>query len=159
MKVICVAAAFAALVPALAPLSALAQTEVPYLYAATTPRNCVDRAKFPNFLAQMRADAARQGIGPRGQAALNGINFDESVISHDRGQKVFTQSFEEFSGRMVGQRLARARSMMQRHAQLLARIRQDFGVPPGLIVAIWGLETDFGAFLGNFNTVRSLATL
>jgi lytic murein transglycosylase len=155
IKTIIGAMLFAAMVPAIA----AAQTEVPYRYAATTPRNCVDRAKFPAFLVRMKAEAAAQGVGQRGLAALDGLSFDESVVSHDRGQKVFTQSFEEFSGRMVPPRLGRARQMMQKHAQLLGRIKQEFGVPPGLIVAIWGLETDFGAFLGKFDTVRSLATL
>jgi lytic murein transglycosylase len=148
-----------ALVAVLLPSAASAQTEVPYRYAATTPRNCVDRAKFPAFLSQMRAEAAQQGVGRRGLAALDGLTFDESVISHDRGQKVFTQTFEQFSGRMVPPRLARARAMMKKHAQLLSRIERQFGVPAGLIVAVWGLETDFGAFLGNFPTIRSLATL
>jgi lytic murein transglycosylase len=148
-----------AVMAALFPAVAFAQTEVPYRYAATTPRNCVDRAKFPAFLSQMRNEAARAGVGQRGLAALNGLTFDESVISHDRGQKVFTQSFEEFSGRMVPPRLARARQMIQKNAALLDRIEKQFGVPKGLIVAVWGLETDFGGFLGNFPTIRSVATL
>jgi lytic murein transglycosylase len=146
--------------------SALAQTPapaapgaVPYRYAATTPRNCVDPAKFPAFLDQMRREASAQGVSPRGLAALDGVAFDPSVVSRDRGQKVFTQTFEEFSGRMVPPRLGRAKQMMAKHAALLAKIEQQFGVPAGIIVAIWGLETDFGAFLGEFNTVRALATL
>lgn len=149
----------AILTAALYPTIALAQTPPPYRYAATTPRNCVDRAKFPAFLSQMRNEAARQGVGPRGLAALDGLTFDEDILSRDRGQKVFTQSFEEFSGRMVPPRLGRARQMMQKHARLLDRIKQEFGVPPGLLVAVWGLETDFGAFLGSFPTIKALATL
>jgi lytic murein transglycosylase len=141
----------------LLPLVADAQT--PYRYAATTPRNCVDRAKFPNFLAKVRQDAAAQGVSRRGLSALDDLAFDEKVISRDRGQKVFTQTFEQFSGRMVPQRLARARQMMKKHGALLHRIEKDFGVPAGVIVAIWGLETDFGAYLGDFDTVRALATL
>jgi len=107
----------------------------------------------------MRAEASAQGVGPRGLAALNGLTFDINIVARDRGQKVFTQTFEQFSGRMVPPRLGRARQMMQKHAQLLSRIRAEFGVPPGLIVAIWGLETDFGAYLGEFPTVKALATL
>ena len=134
-------------------------TEPVYRYATKTPRNCVDRAGFPNFLAQARAEAQRRGIGPRGQAALQGLTFDEQVVSRDRGQKVFTQTFEEFSGRMVTPRLGAARKRMQQHAALLQRIEREFGVPPGVIVAIWGLETDHGGFLGTFDTVRAIATL
>jgi lytic murein transglycosylase len=155
MKAICASVLISALVPAIAN----AQTPAPYRYAATTPRNCVDPAKFPAFLNQMRAEASAQGVGPRGLAALNGLTFDINIVARDRGQKVFTQTFEQFSGRMVPPRLGRARQMMQKHAQLLSRIRAEFGVPPGLIVAIWGLETDFGAYLGEFPTVKALATL
>lgn len=145
------------LLAVLVPSIAVAQT--PYRYAATTPRNCVDRAKFPNFLAKVRRDAAAQGVSARGLAALDGLTFDEKTVSRDRGQKVFTQTFEEFSGRMISQRLARAKQMMKKHEALLSRIEKDFGVPAGVVVAIWGLETDFGAFLGEFQTVRSIATL
>src|SRR4051812_42969060 len=144
MKTFCLGVLAAALLAT----AASAQTPAPYRYAATTPRNCVDPKKFPAFLDDMRRQAAAQGVGARGLAALDTVRFDINIVARDRGQKVFTQSFEEFSGRMVPQRLARARQMMQRHAQLLGRIQKEFGVPPGLIVAIWGLETDFGAFLG-----------
>jgi lytic murein transglycosylase len=146
-------------VAAQAPQADAPAAAVPYRYAATTPRNCVDPAKFPAFLDQMRAQAAAQGVSPRGLAALDGLQFDPNVVSRDRGQKVFTQTFEEFSGRMIPPRLARAKQMMQKHAALIARIEQQFGVPGSVIVAIWGLETDYGAYLGDFNTVRALATL
>jgi lytic murein transglycosylase len=161
MKTICAAAVIIALFPA----GALAQnwdppqTEPVYRYATKTSRNCVDRAGFPAFLQQARVEAQRRGVGARGLAALDGVTFDENVLSRDRGQKVFTQTFEEFSNRMVPPRLALARTKMQQHAVLLKRIEQQFGVPPGIIVAVWGLETDFGAFLGTFSTVRAIATL
>ena len=80
-------------------------------------------------------------------------------IARDHAQGVFRQSFEQFSGRMVPPRLARARQKMLIYASLLSRIEEQYGVPGGVIVAIWGLETDFGADTGHFPTVRSLATL
>ena len=155
----------AVLVAALTPAVASAQnwdppqTEPVYRYATKTPRNCVDRAGFPAFLQQARVEAQRRGVGQRGLAALGGIEFDESVVSRDRGQKVFTQTFEEFSSRMVPPRLGPARKKMQQHAALLQRIEREYGVPAGVLVAIWGLETDYGAFLGTFPTVRAIATL
>ncbi|MBV9348447.1 MAG: lytic murein transglycosylase [Pseudolabrys sp.] len=155
----------ATLLVSLSPALALAQSwdppqvEPPYRFATKTPRNCVDRAGFPNFLMQARAEAQRRGIGQRGLAALEGLSFDDQIVSRDRGQKVFTQTFEEFSGRMVPPRLGAGRKKMQQHQQLLQRIEREFGVPAGVIVAIWGLETDYGAFLGTFPTVRAIATL
>ena len=140
-------------------LPAIAAAQTPYRYAATTPRNCVDRGKFPGFLEKVRRDAAAQGVSRRGLSALDDLAFDEKVISRDRGQKVFKQTFEEFSGRMVPPRLARGRQMLKKHGTLLAKIEREFGVPAGVIMAIWGLETDYGAYLGDFSTIQSLATL
>ena len=89
----------------------------------------------------------------------NGVTLDQSVLSRDRSQKVFSQSFEEFSGRMVPPRLSRGSNMMKQYGSVLSRIEQAYGVPGEVLVAIWGLETDFGANTGKFPTMRSLATL
>lgn len=115
---------------------------------------------FTGWLATFRHEAAAQGIAERTIAsALDGITPDRTVLARDRSQRVFRQSFEEFSGRMVPPRLGRGRAMMKRHGSLLARIEQRYGVPGAVLVAIWGLETDFGANIGTFPTIRALATL
>jgi len=130
------------------------------LSGAARAANCGnDASGFPSFLEEMRREAAAQGVSPQGIAALNGVNYDSAVISRDRRQGVFRQSFEQFAGRMVPPRLGRGQAMMQRHAALLSRIERDYGVSPAVLVAIWGLETDFGADIGNFSTIRALATL
>jgi lytic murein transglycosylase len=115
---------------------------------------------FGSWLQGVRQEAAAQGISQRTiQSALAGVTYDPNVIAHDRGQGVFRQSFEEFSGRMVPPRLARAERLLHQYAPIFSRIEQQYGVPGPVIVAIWGLETDFGANSGNFPTIRSLATL
>ncbi len=116
---------------------------------------------FDPWLSQFKERAAKEGISQRViDGALDGVTYDRSVISHDRGQKVFRQSFEQFSGRMVNSyRLSKGKSLLQRHAGLFRQIEQRYGVPGPVLVAIWGLETDFGAFSGNFQTIRALATL
>jgi lytic murein transglycosylase len=81
------------------------------------------------------------------------------VLARDHSQKVFGQSFEEFSGRMVPPRLTRGSNMMKQYGSVLSRIEQAYGVPGEVLVAIWGLETDFGANTGKYQTIRSLATL
>jgi len=121
--------------------------------------SCNDPFAFPAWLEEIKREAVTQGISPRGIAALNGLTYDAAVISSDRRQGVFRQSFEQFSGRMVPPRLSRGMQMMKRHAALLSRIEHQFGVSPAIIVAIWGLETDFGADSGRFQTLRALATL
>lgn len=115
---------------------------------------------FDAWLADFRRDAANQGISERAIASgLDGVTLDNTVLSRDRAQRVFRQSFEEFSGRMVPPRMSRGSAMMKKHGSLLSRIEQRYGVPGAVLVAIWGLETDFGVNIGKFPTIRSLATL
>jgi lytic murein transglycosylase len=118
-----------------------------------------DAAGFEAWVADFKADAAAQGISRNAIGALNGLTYDSKVIRADRNQKQFKQSFEQFSGRMIPPRVKRAKNMMNTHASTLARIEQQYGVPAEVVIAIWGLETDFGAVKGNSSTLRSLATL
>jgi lytic murein transglycosylase len=115
---------------------------------------------FNEWLEAFEQEAAAQGISqPTIQSALGGITFDPVIITRDHAQGVFRQTFEQFSGRMVPPRLGRATRLLQQHSALFQRIEQQFGVPGPVIVAIWGLETDFGADEGKFPTIRALATL
>jgi lytic murein transglycosylase len=115
---------------------------------------------FASWLDDFKADAAAKGISQSAIASgLNGVTPDQAVLSRDRSQKVFNQSFEEFSGRMVPPRLTRGANMMKQYGSVLGRIEQSYGVPGEVLVAIWGLETDFGVNIGKFPTIRSLATL
>jgi lytic murein transglycosylase len=117
-------------------------------------------ANFASWLDDFKAEAAAKGISQAAIAAgLNGVTPDQSVLSRDRSQRVFNQSFEEFSGRMVPPRLTRGANMMKQYGSLLGRIEQSYGVPGEVLVAIWGLETDFGVNTGKFPTIRSLTTL
>src|SRR6266702_7126867 len=115
---------------------------------------------FDAWLTDFKNEAAAKGISQSAIASgLSGVTLDQAVLSRDRSQRVFSQSFEEFSGRMIPPRLARGASMMKQYGSVLARIEQSYGVPGEVLVAIWGLETDFGANVGKFPTIRSLATL
>ena len=115
---------------------------------------------FDTWLDDFRKEAAAKGISQTAiQAGLSGLTIDKSVLSRDQSQKVFSQSFEEFSGRMVPPRLTRGANMLKQYGSVLSRIEQAYGVPGEVLVAIWGLETDFGVNTGKFPTMRSLATL
>lgn len=119
-----------------------------------------DASGFDAWLKGFKADAAAQGIS-KGviEAGLKGVTYNNEVIKLDRNQRHFKQSFETFSGRMIPPRVKRARSLLQQHGAALARIEQQYGVPAEVVVAIWGLETDFGAVKGKLSTLRALATL
>jgi lytic murein transglycosylase len=117
---------------------------------------------FNAFIAEFSREA--QGAGVSGQviqAALGGVRHDPAVMAFDRRQRgTFRKTFEEYAATRVGAaRVKRARAMMQKHAALLSRVEQRFGVPRELIVAIWTMETDNGADQGKLPVVRTLATL
>ena len=115
---------------------------------------------FNSFIAAFSREAAARGISRRVIAsAFAHIAPDRRVIALDRRQRVFRQSFERFGPPRVAARLARGRRLLARHARLLARIERRFAVPGPVLIAIWGLETDFGADIGHYPVVRSLATL
>src|SRR5580693_4676774 len=115
---------------------------------------------FDAWLADFKAEAAAKGISQSAIAAgLNGVTLDRGILSRDHSQQVFSQTFEEFSGRMVPPRLTRGANMLKQYGSVLGRIEQTYGVPGEIVVAIWGLETDFGVNIGKFPTMRSLATL
>jgi lytic murein transglycosylase len=122
---------------------------------------CRDPEGFEKWLDDIGQEAVAQGISPEAvKQGLSGVTFDQSIIRKDRGQGVFKQSFEQFAGRMVSPaRLRGGATMLKRHAVTLWRIEQRFGVPAPVLVAIWGLETDFGAVKANLPVIRSVATL
>jgi len=121
---------------------------------------CNPKGGFPAFLTEFKKEATQKGISPRGLAALDGVTLDQQVLAADRKQGVFKQSFEQFSGRMISRdRLTKGAKLMQQYAPQLKHIEQKYGVPGAVVVAIWGLETDYGVNQGKLNVVRSVATL
>jgi membrane-bound lytic murein transglycosylase B len=118
-------------------------------------------AGFPGWIEAFRQHAIAQGISSRTVAAsLAGATYDPAVIELDRSQKAFHLTFEQFAARHATRALiARGQRKLREHRPLLAKIEERFGVAPEIIVAIWGLETDFGENTGSMSALRSLATL
>lgn len=116
---------------------------------------------FDQWLEAFRREAATKGLSGRALGALNGIRHQPRVVALDRSQgRTFRQSFEKFvSTRVTQGSIAQGRARMRSHNALLGRIERQFGVPPAVIVAIWGLETGFGANMGNHPALPALATL
>jgi lytic murein transglycosylase len=121
---------------------------------------CNHKGGFKAFMSDIRKDATAQGVSQRGLAALDGITLDDKVLALDKHQAVFKQTFEQFSGRMISRdRLSKGARLMEQHAATLKRIEKQYGVPGAVVVAIWGLETDYGVNQGKMSVVRSVATL
>ena len=116
---------------------------------------------FDNRLAEFRAEAAGKGISPATlDSALAGLRPLEKVLNRDRKQPEFKLTFETYSARLLKPRtIERGRAAMVEHAGLLGRVSDRYGVQPRFIVAIWGVETRYGAIKGNTEIVPALATL
>ena len=123
---------------------------------------CRNTGSFERWLDDFKREAAAEGISRQAiSAALDGVTFDPSVIKRDRGQGVFQQSFLQFAGRMTGDgRYQNGLKQLKNNAALFARIEKETGVPPPVVAALWGLESDYGAYKGaNFSIIRAVATL
>ena len=118
---------------------------------------------FRAFLAAIGREAQAAGVSRAViDNAFAGVTQDQAVLAFDRRQRgTFRQSFEQYaSTRVTAGRISKGRQMLQRHAALLSRIERQFGVPPHVIVAIWGLESDFGTGdMGKLPVVRVVATM
>src|ERR1700680_5259172 len=101
---------------------------------------------FESWLESFKREAAAQGISQRTIAsALSGVSYDPGIVARDHAQGGFRQSFEQFAGRLVSaERLQKGASLLRRHAALFSGIEQRFGVPGPVVVAIWGVEAEFG---------------
>jgi len=116
---------------------------------------------FNRWLEEFKREAAAEGISPRIiSQSLNGVTYNPKAVQLDRAQRVFSQSFLQFSDRMVAQyRLTKGKQLIKKYGSIFSRVEQQYGVPAPIIVGFWGLETDFGAFMGDMSTIRSLATM
>jgi membrane-bound lytic murein transglycosylase B len=107
------------------------------------------------------ADEARgRGVSASTLAALMATTYSTATIAADRNQGSMRLSLDQFLARRGGSAIAaRGRALKQSNAALFASIQQRFGVPPGPLLAIWGMETGFGRSRGNQNTLSAVATL
>jgi lytic murein transglycosylase len=146
----------------LAPLCLSALLVLASATAASAAADCqpTSPAKFPGWLAGVKKEAAGMGISRSAISVLDGMEYDPRVIKRDRAQSVFSLTFLDFQARLIpASRMNTGASLLKKHAGIFQKVEQKYGVPPAVIVAFWGLETDFGGYMGDFHTIRSLATL
>src|SRR5579863_9093036 len=122
---------------------------------------CRTSGPFNAWLADLEREALAQDISQQAIAeAAPYLTYDQRIVNIDRGQRVFTQTFLEFSDRMAAvYRIQRGDMLIKRYAPVFARIEQQYGVPAPVIVSFWGLESDFGANMGNYRSLPSLVSL
>ena len=135
-----------------------------FLFAFAAPASAAKcGGDFNAFMAGMARDAQAAGVS---RAVIDqgfaGVTSDPNVLAFDRRQRgTFRKSFEEYARtRVIPPRIKRAKTLMGKHAALLARVQQQYGVPKELLMAVWTLETDNGTGdMGKLPVVRTIATL
>ncbi|CCV10593.1 lytic transglycosylase domain-containing protein [Mesorhizobium sp. STM 4661] len=118
-------------------------------------------AGFDAWKPEFAAEAKANGVGSKGLAALARATYATKTIAADRAiHKAFSGSVEAFMKRRGGSAIiAKGRALKRSNAALFDKIERTYGVPPGVLLAIWGMETGFGSSMGNQNTVSAILTL
>lgn len=117
-------------------------------------------AGFEAWKGPMVAEAKAAGVGAAGIAALNGASYSKATISADRNQKSFKYTLDKFlKVRGADTIVAQGRVRKAKNAKLFAILEARYGVPAGVLLAIHGMETGFGGFMGDTNIVSAVSTL
>lgn len=144
----------------LAKISLLAATTALLAGSALAPAYA-QGSDFQSCLQTIRADALRQGV-PAAVAdrAFQGLTADQKVVDLDSRQPEFSLTYSKYIGNSVtADRISKGQQRLAQHRALLDALQAEYGVPPQYIMAFWGVETNYGSFMGDFQVVRSVATL
>src|ERR1700750_666748 len=123
--------------------------------------SCHSGQSFEQFLAGLKQQAAAGGVSQAAIAAASPyLVYDQGIVNRDRGQRGVGQVLTVLAGRMAAAyRVQQGQARIKADAAAFARAEKEYGVPPQVIAAFWGLESDFGANMGNLPTLRSLVSL
>lgn len=139
------------------PLSFLAASLIGFSSAAAF----ANEVPFFKWVEDFRAEAQQQGISTKLlNEAFNDIHLNERVIELDQNQPEGTMTFARYKERVVNEkRIAQGRKLMAENRALLEKISRQYGVQPQYIIALWGIETNFGSNTGGFSIVEALTSL
>ena len=132
------------------------------LAAPAAAATCGNTANgFEAWVGAFKQQAAASGVPASVvERAFANVSYNQSTIRADRGQKSFKLSFDQFMQKRGGATIiSRGKGLKQQNAALFKRIESRYGVPAGPLLAIWGMETGFGGFLGKEHTLSAVATL
>ena len=117
-------------------------------------------AGFAAWKQEFSGEARAKGVSAGTIQALMATNYAQATINADRGQRSFNLSLDQFLAKRGATTIvAKGRQLKASQGALFASIQQRYGVPPGPLLAIWGMETGFGSQRGNQNMLASIATL
>ena len=128
--------------------------------SAVSPAQAQDGG-FRDCLQNIKADAVRQGVPASiADRAFQGLTPDQKVVDLDNRQPEFSLTYAKYVGGTVSaDRINKGQQKMAQHRALLDQLQAEYGVPPQYLMAFWGIETNYGTYMGDFRVVRSVATL
>src|SRR5262245_28124374 len=137
------------------------QTAPPTTTVTPTPEPTPPTMSFDEWLAEVRTEALAKGISQATlDQAFNNLQPDPVIIARDRTQPELTQSLDDYiTARMSAKTLTRAAEVAKNEKAVIEKVRATYGIPGSIMVAIWGLESNFGQFIGVRPVITALATL
>jgi len=136
---------------------AMLACSIPQAFAATCGNSA---GGYEGWKQQFAGEARAKGVSANTISALMATNYAQATINADRGQRSFQLSLEQFLAKRGATTIvAKGRQLKNSQGALFASIQSRYGVPPGPLLAIWGMETGFGTQRGNQNMLASIATL
>ncbi len=116
---------------------------------------------FTSWLQELQQEALTSGISKQTvDAVIEHINYIPGVIKLDRAQPEFISPFLDYYHRRVDAvKIERGRELLKKHEALLHQLEMQYGVPRAILIAFWGMETNYGNYQGDIDTLSSLATL
>lgn len=119
------------------------------------------QSDFRDCLQTIKSEAMRQGVSAAiADRAFQNLTADQKVVDLDSRQPEFSLTYSKYvGGSVTPDRITKGQQRMAQHRGLLDQLQSEYGVPPQYIMAFWGIETNYGTFMGDFQVVRSVATL
>ncbi|WP_299014614.1 lytic transglycosylase domain-containing protein [uncultured Photobacterium sp.] len=116
---------------------------------------------FDEYVLGLKAEAREKGISESIiNSAFEGITFVERAVKADKNQPEKKLTLDEYIPRAVPDwKVEQANQLYRKHKTTLDKIGRQYGVQPRFIVALWGVESNFGRLMGNYNVVEALSTL
>lgn len=143
----------------------IVMTAIAAVFAATAGAHAAScgnsAAGFEEWKADFAQQAKAEGVRGKGLAALSGAKYASATIKADRGiKKAFSGSVDSFMKRRGGAAIiSKGRSLKKSNAALFNKLERQYGVPAGALLAVWGMETGFGSYMGKQNTISAIVTL
>jgi membrane-bound lytic murein transglycosylase B len=142
-------------------MSPLVRTIILAATTAVTAGPALAQSDFQACLQNIRSDAIQQGVPVSViDTAFRGLTPDQKVVDLDSRQPEFTLTYGKYVGSSVTpDRIAKGQQKVAQYRGLLDALEREYGVPPQYLVSFWGMETNYGTFMGDFQALRSVATL